>query len=103
MVDPEAPSPNHELRLKGMLARIFSDGVVTDDERAELSQAIAGGMLPADRVQRVMIDFLAKTFAHFTADGEITDGERTKLRLIVGELALPADCVPDAVKRALAR
>ena len=91
-----------EIRFKGMLARIFSDGVVTEEERAELTKAMTSGDLPADRVQAVMIDFLSKTFRHFTADGRITDTERDKLRLIVDELKLPDDCVPEGVKRAIA-
>ena len=91
-----------EIRFKGMLARIFSDGVVTEEERSELTRAMSSGDLPADRVQQVMIDFLSKTFRHFNADSRITDGERQKLRVIIDELKLPDACVPPEVKRALA-
>lgn len=92
-----------ELRFKGMLARIFSDGVVTPEERAELDAALTSGELPIERAAAVILDFVAKSFSHFTADGQITESERAKLRLIVSELHLPEDAVPDAVRRALAK
>ncbi|WP_394822166.1 hypothetical protein [Pendulispora albinea] len=84
-----------------MLARIFSDGVVTDEERTELWTAVTTGGLDAARVDALLVDFLQKSFSHFSADGRLTDGERKKLRLIVNELALSQEHLPPAIQRAL--
>ena len=84
-----------------MLARIFSDGIVTDDERTELWTAVATGGLDAARVDALLLDFLQKSFAHFSADGRLTDSERGKLRLIVNELALSQEHLPDEIRRVL--
>lgn len=87
--------------LKGMLARIFSDGRVDDAERAELRARLASGALAPAVAQETMRDFLATTYKHATADGKLSDAERGRLRTIVTELDLPNDCVPDEVKRAI--
>jgi len=94
-------SASVERRFTGMLARIFSDGIVTDDERKELWTAVATGGLPASRVDALLIDFIRKSFSHFSADGRLTDSERGKLRLMVDELALSQESLPDEVRRAL--
>ena len=90
-----------ELRFKGMLARIFSDGVVTDDERAELRAAIASEALPRERVNATIDGFLRTSFRHFAADGRFTDSEKSKLRLIVTELSLPEATLPEEIRRVL--
>jgi len=84
-----------------MLARIFSDGVVTDSERTELWTAVTTGGLDAARVDALLVDFLQKSFVHFSADGRLSDSERGKLRLMVNELALSQEHLPDEIRRAL--
>lgn len=88
--------------FKGMLARIFSDGVVEPEERAELRAKLKDGSITADQARATMIEFLRTTMKHVMADGKVTDRERDKLRTMLAELALPDDCVPDEVKRAVA-
>lgn len=87
--------------FKGMLARIFSDGVVEPAERAELKAKLASGGMSADVARATMLDFLRTTMKHVGADGKVSDGERTKLKTILAELALPDDCVPTEVKEAI--
>ncbi|WP_394842766.1 hypothetical protein LZC95_37560 [Pendulispora brunnea] len=94
-------SASVERRFTGMLARIFSDGIVTDEERKELWTAVATGGLPAARVDALLIDFIRKSFSHFSADGRLSDSERGKLRLMVDELALSQESLPDEIRRAL--
>jgi hypothetical protein len=91
-----------ELRFKGMLARIFSDGVVTDDERNELRAAIDSGKLTQEQLNATIDSFLRTSFRHFSADGRFTDTEKSKLKLIVAELALPESRLPEDVRRILA-
>jgi len=97
-VDPQ----RLELRFLGLLAKIFSDGVITDAERAELHARTQDGALSPDRIRAVMLHFLTTSLAHITADGKVTRREHDKLRLIVDELALPEDSVPEEVRRVLA-
>ena len=87
--------------FKGMLARIFSDGVVEPAERAELKAKLASGGLSAEQARATMVDFLRTTMKHVNADGKVSDREKDKLKAILAELALPDDCVPDEVKAAL--
>jgi len=87
--------------FKGMLARIFSDGVVDAKERAELKAKLGSGGLTPEVARATMIEFLETTMKHVMADGKVTDRERAKLQLILKELALPDDCVPAEVKRAI--
>ncbi len=94
-------SENVDKRLKGMLVRIFSDGVVEPKERAELDALLASGQLSKESVRATMIDFLNGSMKHVLADGTVSDREREKLRVIVTELELPNDCIPDEVRRAI--
>ena len=94
-------APAVDKKLKGMLARIFSDGVVEPSERAELDRHLAAGTLSSETVRATLLDFLKTTMKHVSADGEVSDAERAKLRVIVTELELPNDCIPDEVKRAI--
>lgn len=87
-----------ERRLLGMLARVFSDGVVTQDERAELLSGLAASKLEPERVVRVVDDFMKRSFTHFVADGKLTESEISKARLIVHELGLREEQLPAALK-----
>jgi len=92
-----------ERRFTGMLARIFSDGVVTDEERTELWTTVTTGGLDAKRVDALLLDFLNKSFSQFAADGIITDSERSKLRVMVNELGLSQEHLPEEIRGALER
>ena len=87
--------------FKGMLARIFSDGVVEPSERVELKAKLASGGISAESARATMIDFLETTMKHVNADGTVSERERAKLKTILDELGLPEDCIPEQVKRAL--
>ena len=87
-----------ERQLKGMLARVFSDGIVTDEERSELLTALGDDTLQPERVARVVEDFIARSFSHFVADGKLTDSETSKARLIVHELGLREEQLPEALQ-----
>jgi len=97
-VDPQ----RLERRFLGLLAKIFSDGVVTDAERGELHARIQDGQLSPEQIRAVMLHFLTTSLGHITADGKVTRREHDKLRLIVDELGLPDDSVPDEVRDVLA-
>ena len=88
-------------RFKGMLARIFSDGVLSQEERLELDGMLRMGDLDAAAIARTMSEFLHASFEHAKADGVITPREKQKLALIVRELRLPESAVPEEVKRLL--
>lgn len=94
-------APVVDKKLKGMLARIFSDGVVEPTERAELDRQLHSGALSSETVRATLLDFLQTTMKHVGADGVVTDSERAKLRVIVTELELPNECIPDEVRRAI--
>jgi uncharacterized membrane protein YebE (DUF533 family) len=87
--------------FKGMLARIFADGVIEPEERTELDAKLKSGALPHDVARATMLDFLNTSFAHVLADGVVTGREQARLKAIVDELALPDDCVPEEIKRAI--
>jgi uncharacterized membrane protein YebE (DUF533 family) len=89
--------------FRGLLARIFADGVIDPSERAELDAKLKSGALPHDVARATMLDFLKTSFAHVTADGVVTGREQERLKAIVQELALPDDCVPREVKEAIER
>lgn len=89
--------------LKGMLARIFADGVVEAHERSELDAKLKSGALSHDVVRATMLDFLRTSFAHVKADGVVTPREKERLTTIVDELALPSDCVPYEIKKAIGK
>jgi hypothetical protein len=88
-------------QLKGMLARIFSDAVVDDAERAELRTRLSSGKLPPADAQATMLEFLTTTYKHAMADGVLSDHEKQRLRSIILELELPNACVPEEVKQAI--
>ncbi len=90
-----------ERQFTGMLARIFSDGVVTEAERTELWTSVAKGGLDAKQVDALLLDFVEKSFKHFAADGVITEAERAKLRLIVNELGLAQEHLPRQILEVL--
>jgi len=90
-----------ERQFTGMLARIFSDGVVTEAERTELWTSVAKNGLDAKRVDTLLLEFVEKSFSHFAADGIITDAERIKLRLIVNELGLAQEHLPHQIREVI--
>ena len=92
-----------ERRLTGLLARIFSDGLVSDEERVELNEALAQPELAPDRVQAVVRAFVEASFEQFKANGTVSDRERDKLVLIVRELRLPDSALPAEVLAVLER
>jgi uncharacterized tellurite resistance protein B-like protein len=81
-------------RLKGMLARIFSDAEAEASERAELEAYLASGTLTSAEVQSVFEDFVKTTWKITLADGVISEVERKRLREIVGVLGLARDALP---------
>ncbi len=86
-------------KLLGMLARIFSDGVVHEEERAELLDFLASGALAANERLEVVQSFIATTWKGTTADGKVSDPEKKRLREIVRVLMLdPATLPPDWAK-----
>jgi len=88
-------------RFKGLLARVFSDGVLTKEERSELDEMQKSGALDAKTIETTMSEFLRTSFEHAKADGVITAREKSKLALIVRELRLPEAAVPEEVRRLL--
>jgi tellurite resistance protein len=92
---------DHKRKLKGMLARIFSDATAEASERAELEAYLASGVLAAAEIQEVVRDFVATTWKITVADGVISDVELRRLREIVQVLALDPGDLPAAWARAL--
>ncbi|MBX3226094.1 MAG: hypothetical protein KIT84_29035 [Labilithrix sp.] len=88
-------------KLKGMLARIFSDAVAEEHERKELADYLASGALSSDDVKEVIADFVATTWKITIADGVVSDREKERLREIVAVLKLDADAVPAEWARVL--
>lgn len=89
--------------FKGLLARIFADGVMDPSERAELDAKLKSGAISHEAARATMLEFLKTSFAHVAADGVVTGREQERLKAIVQELALPDDCIPDEVKEAIER
>ena len=81
-------------KLKGMLARIFSDAVAEDSERKELADYFASGALSQADVNEVIADFVATTWKITIADGVVSDREKERLREIVSVLKLDDASVP---------
>lgn len=75
-------------KLKGMLARIFSDATAEDSERAELDAYLRSGALSKDDVKAVIEDFVKTTWKVTMADGVVSDVEKQRLRAIVDVLGL---------------
>jgi tellurite resistance protein len=80
--------------LKGMLARIFSDAVAEESERAELETFLGTGHLSADEVRTVIDDFVQTTWKITMADGVVTDREKQRLREVLRVLALDPKTLP---------
>jgi len=89
-------------KLKGMLARIFSDAVAEEHERTELADYLASGTLTQDDVKEVIADFVATTWKITMADGVVSDREKERLREIVAVLKLDAAVLPPEWTSALA-
>lgn len=81
-------------KLKGMLARIFSDAVVEDAERAELHAYLTSGALSAAEISEVVQDFVRTTWKITMADGVISEVEKKRLREVVLLLALDRASLP---------
>lgn len=88
-------------KLKGMLARIFSDAVAEESERKELADYLGSGVLTDAEVKEVIADFVATTWKITIADGVVSDREKDRLREIVSVLALSDDALPPEWRAAL--
>ena len=83
-------------KLKGMLARIFSDAVAEPAERDELAAYLASGVLSASDIEAVVQDFVETTWKITQADGVVSDRERQRLREIASVLSLDVAKLPAA-------
>ncbi len=81
-------------KLKGMLARIFSDAVAEESERAELKAYLSSGTLSMAEIKDVFDDFVQTTWKITMADGVVSDIERTRLNEIVEVLGLEVESLP---------
>lgn len=81
-------------KLKGMLARIFSDAAVDDAERGELRAYLSSGALSVPELKEVFEDFVATTWKITMADGVVSEIERKRLKEIVRVLGLDASILP---------
>lgn len=81
-------------KLKGMLARIFSDAVAEESEREELRAYLASGVLTEAEIKAVFEDFVQTTWKITIADGVVSDREKQRLREIVDVLKLDASTLP---------
>ena len=82
-------------KLKGMLARIFSDATAESAERVELETFLSSGVLTKEEVKEVVADFVKTTWKITMADGVISDTERTRLNEIVVVLGLERGELPE--------
>ena len=81
-------------KLKGMLARIFSDATAEDSERAELKAYLSSGTLSMAEIKDVFDDFVQTTWKITMADGVVSDVERQRLEEIVEVLGLETESLP---------
>lgn len=81
-------------KLKGMLARIFSDATAEEAERTELAAYLGSGALTKEEIKEVVADFVQTTWKITMADGVISDVERTRLNEIVRVLGLERKELP---------
>jgi tellurite resistance protein len=81
-------------KLKGMLARIFSNATAEEAERAELKGFLSSGELSMGDIKDVFEDFVQTTWKITMADGVVSDTERTRLNEIVTVLGLDIDTLP---------
>jgi uncharacterized tellurite resistance protein B-like protein len=89
-------------KLKGMLARIFSDALAEESERKELADYLASGALSAADVKEVVADFVTTTWKITIADGVVSDTEKQRLREIVAVLNVATADLPKEWADALA-
>ena len=82
-------------KLKGMLARIFSDAKADESERAELKAYLSTGTLSLAEIKEVFSDFVQTTWKITMADGVISDVELQRLNEIVRVLGLELDVLPE--------
>ncbi len=87
-------TPDPKRKLKGMLARIFSDAEIEDAERAELDAYLGSDALTAAEIQEVIADFVATTWKIAQADGVISEREKVRLRAIVDVLPVERATLP---------
>jgi uncharacterized tellurite resistance protein B-like protein len=83
-------------KLKGMLARIFSDARADVDERDELKAYLSSGSLTMAEVKDVVNDFVQTTWKITMADGVVSDIERQRLGEIVNVLGIDRAELPVA-------
>jgi uncharacterized tellurite resistance protein B-like protein len=81
-------------KLKGMLARIFSDATAEESERAELKAYLSSGALSMAEIKEVFDDFVQTTWKITMADGVVSDIERQRLNEIVEVLGLEIESLP---------
>lgn len=81
-------------KLKGMLARIFSDAVAEPAEREELKAYLSSNVLTLPEIKEVFEDFVQTTWKITIADGVVSDREKQRLREIVDVLALEQSVLP---------
>ena len=93
-VTSPAMTPDPKRKLKGMLARIFSDAEIEEAERAELDAYLGSGLLTAEETQEVIADFVATTWKIAQADGVISEREKVRLRAIVDALPVERATLP---------
>ncbi len=89
-------------KLKGMLARIFSDAAAEEAERAELKAYLSSGELSMPEIKEVFEDFVQTTWKITMADGVISDVEKKRLVAIVRVLGLDVAQLPAEWARVLA-
>jgi hypothetical protein len=89
-----AASMDPKRKLKGMLARIFSDATVEEGERSELKAYLSSGALAVADVKEVFEDFVATTWKITMADGVVSDVEKKRLVEIVRELGIDPSVLP---------
>jgi hypothetical protein len=91
-MSPNSVDPKR--KLKGMLARIFSDATLDDAERKELRTYLGSGALSVTELKAVFEDFVATTWKITMADGVVSDVERARLVNIVNELGIATEMLP---------
>jgi tellurite resistance protein len=81
-------------KLKGMLARIFSDAVAEQAERDELKAYLGSNVLDEGAIKEVFEDFVQTTWKITIADGVVSDREKERLREIVSVLPIAKSALP---------
>jgi tellurite resistance protein len=88
-------------KLKGMLARIFSDATAEQTEREELRAYLSSDALGVAEIQEVFEDFVQTTWKITMADGVVSDVEKKRLREIVEVLGVSREMLPQEWLRLL--